>query len=311
MVQRLVPHSADATLDAIGDAVLSVDATGAVAYLNAAAEQLTGWSRTEATGRPVGDVLHLVHLTSRQPEPNPLLESMARNTTVGIPADCVLVDVNGHDAPIEDSTAAIRDASGAVTGAVMVFRHVGPALAHARQMAHAALHDPLTGLPNRVLLLDRLETALALASRRDRPLALCFLDIDGFKKVNDSRGHEIGDQVLQSIAARLRASVRQSDTVSRYGGDEFVVLLTDGAGLSNIGGIAANLLRVCGQPHHLNGGDVVVTISLGVALFPRDGRAAARLIANADAAMYAAKQGSSCRYRLNDVPARPASSPRL
>ncbi len=131
----------------------------------------------------------------------------------------------------------------------MVFRHVGPALALARQMAHAALHDPLTSLPNGVLLLDRLETALALASRRDRPLAVCFLDIDGFKQVNDEFGHDTGDQLLQSIGQRLRESVRQSDTVSRYSGDEFVVLLTDGAGLANIAGIAANLLHICAAPH--------------------------------------------------------------
>ena len=311
MAHRIVPHSADATLDAMGDAVLSVDASGAVAYLNAAAERLTGWSRPAAVGRPVDDVLRLVHRTTRQPVPNPLLVTMARNATVGIPSDSVLVDAAGRDAPIEDSTVTIRDGSGTVTGAVMVFRHMGSVLAQSRQLAHAALHDPLTQLPNRVLLFDRLETALALASRRDRPLAVCFLDVDDFTDVNDSLGHVAGDQLLQSIAGRLRVSVRQSDTVSRYGGDEFVVMLTDGAGLANIGGIATNLVRVCGSPHQLAGGAVMVTVSLGVALYPRDGRDAARLIANADAAMYAAKQRGRGRYRLFDIKARPASSATL
>jgi diguanylate cyclase (GGDEF)-like protein/PAS domain S-box-containing protein len=311
MAHHIVPHSADATLDAMGDAVLSVDASGAVAYLNAAAEQLTGWSRLAAVGRPVTDVLQLVHLTTRQPVPNPLLVSMARDATVGIPTDSVLIDAAGRDAPIEDSTAPIRDTSGTVTGAVMVFRHMGPVLAQSRHLAHAALHDPLTQLPNRALLVDRLETALALASRRDRALAVCFIDVDDFKDVNDSLGHATGDRLLQSIASRLRAAVRQSDTVSRYGGDEFVVMLTDGAGRANIGGIATNLVNVCGSPHQLAGGDVTVTVSLGVALYPRDGRDAASLIANADAAMYAAKQRGRGRYRLFDITARPASSAEL
>lgn len=308
MAHRIVPHSADATLDAMGDAVLSVDASGAVAYMNAAAERLTGWSRTAAQGQPVGNVFQLVHLTTRQPVPNPLLVSMARNATTGIPIDSVLIDAAGRDTPIEDSTAPIRDASGTVTGAVMVFRHMGPLLDRSRHLAHAALHDPLTQLPNRVLLFDRIETALALAGRRDRPVAVCFLDVDDFKDVNDSLGHGAGDQLLQSIAGRLRASVRQSDTVSRYGGDEFVVVLADGAGLAHIGGIATNLVNVCGSPHQLGGDAVTVSVSLGVALYPRDGRDAASLIANADAAMYGAKQRGPGRYRLFDITTRPAAS---
>ncbi len=305
MSKRMVTHSAGATLDAIGDAVVSVDASGTVAYLNAAAEAITGWSRATAVGCPVAEVVRLEHARTRQPMPNPLLEALARDATVGIPADCVLVDHAGRDHAIEDSTTPIHDDDGgALTGAVMVFRHVGPALALARQMAHAALHDPLTSLPNRVLLRDRLQTALALASRRDRPLALCFLDVDDFKNVNEQHGHESGDELLRSIGRRLRESVRQSDTVCRYGGDEFVVLLTDGAGLTNIAGIAAHLLHICGAPHELANGTVTVTVSLGVALYPRDGRDAAGLIANADRAMYSAKQGGKGRYRLFDATPR-------
>ena len=301
MALNHVPHSAEATLDAIGDGVLSVDRFGAVAYLNAAGEALTGWARAAAVGRPVDEVFILVDRTTRARLPNPLVQAMACDAVVGIPADCVLVRPDGGDTPIEDSTSPIHDEGGVVIGAVIVFRHIGAALAQSRMMAHAALHDPLTRLPNRMLLLDRLTTVLALGDRRDRPVAVCFLDVDDFKRINDSLGHAAGDQLLRSIAGRLRSAVRQSDTVSRYGGDEFVVVLSEITDSANIPGIAATLLQAGAGPHQIDGHDLSVTVSLGVALYPRDGIDAATLIANADRAMYGAKHVGAGRYRIFDT----------
>ena len=295
------PPTADATLDAIGDAVISVNDLAVVTYLNAVAEALTGWTRAAAVGRPIDEVFQIVDGTTHTRLPDPLTMAMARNAVVGVPAGCVLVGRDRAETPIEDSTAPIHDAEGAVIGAVVVFRHVGAALATARDMAHAAMHDPLTGLPNRQLLLDRLTTALALNLRRNRPLAVCFIDVDGFKAINDSLGHPAGDQVLQMIGTRLLAAVRQSDTVCRYGGDEFVVLLSEIAGAANIPGIASTLLTACRGPHRIGRQDVSISASLGVALCPRDGMDAPTLIANADRAMYGAKNMGAGRYLTFDA----------
>jgi diguanylate cyclase (GGDEF)-like protein len=214
---------------------------------------------------------------------------MACNTPVGLPPHCLLVARDGRETAVEDSATPIRDAAGTVTGAVIVFRDVGPTLTHARQLAHAALHDPLTGLPNRRLLLERLASALASGRERRRSVAVGFLDVDGFKQINDAGGHASGDRLLQAIGARLQAAVRHSDTVSRYGGDEFVVVLADVDDDRHLSSIAATLLDAGAGPHLLDGHHVTASLSLGLALAPRDGREAPTLIAHADTAMYASR----------------------
>ena len=146
---------------------------------------------------------------------------------VRLSANCVLIRRDGFESAIEDSAAPIHDRQGKVTGAVMVFRDVSVARALSLQISHLAQHDSLTDLPNRRLLNDRLTQAIAWARRHRSQLAVLFLDLDRFKHINDSLGHALGDRLLQSVAARLVACVRGSDTVSRQGGDEFVVLVSE------------------------------------------------------------------------------------
>ena len=153
--------------------------------------------------------------------------AVGQDRTVHLPSNCILVRRDGFEIPIEDSVAPIHDREGQATGAVIVFRDVSAARAMALQMTHSAEHDFLTGLPNRMLLNDRISQAIALAPRHMKKVAVLFLDLDGFKHINDSLGHPIGDKLLQSIAKRLVDCVRGSDTVSRQGGDEFVVLLSE------------------------------------------------------------------------------------
>jgi len=291
---------AEVTLNSIGDAVLSTDIEGHVTYLNLAAEAMTGWSREAAAGRPLDDVFHIIDGATREPSRNPLSLAIALDKSVGLTANCVLIRRDGHESEIEDSAAPIHDKDGRLTGAVIVFRDVGAALETSRQMSRLAQHDVLTGLPNRLLLHDRLTAAIAMGHRHNKPLAVCFLDVDGFKGVNDLLGHAAADEVLRSIAARLTGALRQSDTVSRISGDEFVILLPEIAHVEDGALVATKLLKAVVGPHHVESQDVRVTVSLGVSLYPDHGQDADTLITNADAAMYHAKRAGLGQYRLFD-----------
>ena len=213
------------TLDSIGDAIVSTDVAGNVTYLNPVAESMTGWSRQEASGRPLREVLQIIDAESREPALDPLALAIRQDRAVGLSANCIMVRRDGHESAIEDTAAPIHDQRGQVTGAVIVFHDVGVARAMSVRMSYLAQHDALTGLPNRMLFNDRLTQALAHARRHRTSLAVLYLDVDRFKHINDTLGHATGDQILQSISRRLVACVRSSDTVSRRGGDEFVVLL--------------------------------------------------------------------------------------
>lgn len=299
-VARVAPRDqAEATLNSIGDAVLSTDLEGNVVYLNLKAEAMTGWSRESAVGRPLEEVLHLLDRDTRDTARNPMSLAVDLNRTVGLSANCVLVARDGREMEIEDSAAPIRVRDGRVIGAVIVFRDVGAVLETSRQMSHLAQHDALTGLPNRLLLNDRLTGAIAFAHRRGHSLGVLFVDIDGFKAVNDALGHATADQVLRSTATRLADVVRRWDMVSRYGGDEFVVVLSDIANANDAGLVATKLLQAVAGAHRIDFRDVRVTASVGVSLYPDDGDDADTLIARADAAMYKAKRAGAGRYQLS------------
>ncbi|PKN42690.1 MAG: hypothetical protein CVU60_04835 [Deltaproteobacteria bacterium HGW-Deltaproteobacteria-18] len=165
-------------------------------------------------------------------------------------------------------------------------------------LSHMAEHDLLTNLPNRSLLADRLVQSILLANRHGSKLALMFLDIDHFKRINDSLGHAIGDQLLQSVARRLQASVRNSDTVSRYGGDEFVILLPDIGDSQSVIHFAEKLIQSVGKPHLISGQELRVTLSIGITMCPDDGADADVLMHNADLAMYQAKRRGRNSYEI-------------
>jgi diguanylate cyclase (GGDEF)-like protein/PAS domain S-box-containing protein len=212
-------------LNSIGDAVVGTDVSGHVTYLNAVAEGLTGWANHEALGRTFDEVLRIVDATTREATPNPSLLAIRDNKSLALSPNSVLIQRDGNEIAIADSTAPIHDRHGAVTGAVMVFHDVSAARAMTLKMSYLAQHDSLTDLPNRALLNDRLNEAITLSERHQRKLSVLFLDLDRFKNINDSLGHAVGDRLLQAVARRLFTCVRSSDTVSRQGGDEFVLLL--------------------------------------------------------------------------------------
>lgn len=164
------------------------------------------------------------------------------------------------------------------------------------QMSLKAERDFLTGLPNRALLADRLAQSITLAQRHGTRVVLMYLDLDNFKDINDSLGHSVGDQLLQSIAKRLERCLRHSDTVSRHGGDEFVVLLGEVRALQDVDLAAEKLIKAMAEPHLIGSHRLNVTLSIGISLYPDDGDAADAILTNADTAMYHAKRGGRNNY---------------
>jgi diguanylate cyclase (GGDEF)-like protein/PAS domain S-box-containing protein len=291
---------AQVTLNSIGDGVLSVDMSDVVTYLNPVAEHMTGWGRQEAVGRPLTEVFQIIDSVTRNALHNPLALAIQLDRAVGLSANCVLVRRDGCETPIEDTAAPIHDRLGRTTGAVIVFHDVSVARAMVLEMSHLAQHDALTDLPNRMLLKERLTQAILLAKRNRHCLALLYLDVDGFKRVNDSLGHAVGDSLLKSVAARLSACVRESDTVSRQGGDEFVVLLPEIAHASDAVTAAARMLTEIKKPHSIDDRQLCVTASIGVSTYPEHGEDTETLLKTADAAMYHAKEHGRDNYHCFD-----------
>lgn len=281
---------AEITLNSISDAVIGTDMAGNVDYLNVAAEHMTLWKREEAQGQSINLVMPLIHSENKQAKANPVIQVLRQDKATTLTPGTILLRRDGSEVAIEDSTAPIHDSDGNIAGAVMVFHDITATQAMAVKMAHLAQHDFLTNLPNRALLNDRIAQAIGLAKRRETHLAILFLDLDNFKHINDSLGHAIGDMLLKSVTERLCACVRSSDTVSRQGGDEFVILVTDDKSAENAAFTAEKLLKSLATPHSINKHELYVTTSIGISSYPADGTDAETLIKNADTAMYQAKE---------------------
>jgi diguanylate cyclase (GGDEF)-like protein/PAS domain S-box-containing protein len=295
-------ESSSTMLDAIEEAVLRTDAYGDVRYLNRAGEVMTGWKRAEAYGRPMAEVLKLIESNrTAAGEIVPITgkrELKAILEMVDACVNCVLVRRDGQELEVDCKLTLVRNEDGYVTGRVVTFRDVSVARATAVRMSHLAHHDALTKLPNRVLFNDRLTQAISLAHRQGTQLAVMFIDLDRFKNINDSLGHEVGDQVLESVAGRLLACVRHSDTVSRLGGDEFIILLSpieDGADAAYS---ARKVLSAVANPHIIDNRSLDVNASIGLSTYPADGLTAESLVNRADNAMYQAKRAGRNRYQF-------------
>ncbi|MDO8345095.1 MAG: diguanylate cyclase [Cellvibrio sp.] len=289
---------AQVTLNSIGDGVLTTNLAGKVSYLNRVAETLTGWPLKDALGLPLEKVFTLIDAETRKPFVNPENVAVETNTTVKLPVNLLLVRRDGTESPIEDSIAPIHNRDNQVTGAVIVFHDVSETRAMAQKMLHMAQHDFLTGLANRALITERLTRALGLAQRKKKQVALLFIDLDNFKQINDSLGHAIGDKLLQSVAKRMTEVVRTTDTVCRQGGDEFVILLTEIEQSQDAAQVAEKLISAFSLPHIIHDCELDVTLSIGVSVYPDDGKDVESLFQHADAAMYCAKTGGRNNYQF-------------
>jgi diguanylate cyclase (GGDEF)-like protein/PAS domain S-box-containing protein len=289
---------AQVTLESIGDALICTDAAGYITFLNPVAEKMTGWSLKDATGRPMADTFRIVDAMTRKTVLDPMAKATSQNRPGQLPLNCVLIRRDGYEVFIEDSVAPIRNREGQVTGAVIVFRDVTATRTLEEKLTHSAEHDYLTGLPNRMLLDDRVGQAIALARRNAGRAAVLFLDLDGFKHINDSLGHLVGDRLLQSVAMRLLTCVRAPDTVSRLGGDEYIVLLQEIEKAEDAASTAERLLKAVADVHRIDRHEIRVTTSIGLSIFPDDGKDAETLIRNADIAMYYAKKKGQQNYEF-------------
>ncbi len=282
-------QQANATLLAIGDAVVTTDKQGNIEFMNPAAENLVGHSLTKAKGQR----FEMVFPIKKSEECNQLYNVITRNS---IHADVFnkaqiecLIDSSGKKHAVQLSANPVHDRSGVISGIVYGISDLTDMLNISQRMAHIATHDSLTELPNRVLMHDRLTQAINVAGRSGKHIAILFIDLDGFKKVNDGLGHTGGDLLLKEIAKRLQESVRQVDTTARWGGDEFVIMLENLAHEEYVVEIAEKIIYNSSQPFNIFDQEVFVTPSIGISLFPKDGETADGLLARADAAMYGVK----------------------
>ena len=263
---------------------------GRITDANPAACTLLGWSQPELLGLPTIEFVAADHAAAAQA----VMRSGAETTH-----ESVLVHRSGRRVPVELIVRSLeRNGERLDMTIVRDIRDRREAQARIHYLAH---HDSLTGLPNRATFLDQVERQLALAGQT--PLALLFIDLDGFKRVNDSLGHLAGDRLLQAVGTRIRASLRSSDAVARFGGDEFIVMLPQATERPLAEEVARKLLVAIQQPMKLDGHAISVSASVGIAMFPADGQQALELLQRADKAMYLAKAGGRSSLQFFD-PAR-------
>ncbi|WP_017316335.1 PAS domain S-box protein [Mastigocladopsis repens] len=289
---------AQVTLQSIGDAVITTDASGQIKYLNPVAEQLTGWSLQDAQGKPLAEVFKVVNETTREVLENPVEKALRSGSIVGLDKNSVLITRNGSEIPIDDSAAPIRARDGQIIGTVMVFQDVSQIRSMARQLSWQATHDALTGLFNRREFEFRLEEALKSAKTENLQHSLCYLDLDRFKIVNDTCGHIAGDELLRQVTEVLQNSVRSSDTLARLGGDEFAILL-EFCPLEPALRIANTILqriqefRFIWQDKSFN-----IGVSIGLLVFNADNQSMNSVLSAADAACYVAKNKGRNRVHI-------------
>ncbi len=334
MVSYADSITAQELLEAAPDAFIVSNESGDIVLLNEPAERLFGYPSGELLGQKIETLIparfrgvhrdhqaDYFHHTRRRPMGvGPELYGLKKDgtefpveinlsplkTARGTFAISAIRDITERKRAEAERAKAIRERAQAAEVELIRERARLVETSHAaiaaralsQRMSHLAQHDALTALPNRLLLRDRLGRAITLARRYGRRLALLFLDVDHFKQINDSLGHAMGDQLLRSVAERLHACVRQSDTVSRYGGDEFLILLPEMDDPASAASSARKIIAAVTKPHHIARHDLRITVSIGISVYPGDCDDVESLIDHADAAMYVAKEHGRNAYRF-------------
>ena len=298
------PNLLRVTLQSIRDAVVTTDQAACVQMLNRTAEALTGWSSAEAAAKPIEQVVDLRENRLRRSGPgedviprfNPVHAAMRDGLRVDIEESLLLVAKDGRRTQVQITASPLRDPAGQVEGCVLVLHDLSEAMQLAERFSYQAHHDPLTGLPNRILLVDRLEQATKAADRHNDQVAVIFVDLDHFSRIKASFGNGPAEEMLKESAFRILATLRESDTVSRLGTDEFVIMVTGVNSVADVEAVSAKLLEEIAKPHFVGEHTLQTSCSIGISIYPRDATDAGTLMRLADGAMHQAKREGRNRY---------------
>ena len=293
---RRVEKRLASLLDIAHDAIVAADAEQRIIVFNKGAQRIFGYSAEQIIGRPLEDLIPARFASSHRSHVSTFARGQVQAKEMGQRGDFVGLRKDGTEFVAEVSISILKEESEPIFFAVL--RDVTEKRRAAQEMEHLAKHDNLTGLPNRSLFMDRLSHALALAEREEKLVALLFVDLDGFKNVNDRFGHAAGDELLRAVAERLLESVRRSDTVARLGGDEFSLILERILHVDSVGAIAQKIVDRMSEPFPLASGEVSVSASIGITICPFDAKTVKELMIDADRAMYVAKAFGKNRFEF-------------
>lgn len=290
-------------LQLVRDAVVTADSEARVQMLNPAAEALCGLTSEEAAGKPVDMVFPVIADTAGGPAAAASLRSLAegairRGTASPAWESLVLQGRDGRRVSAEVAASPFLPGDGASAGCVLVLRDTSRVIELAERISHSMQHDPLTGLPNRILLVDRLEQATKLADRNNEELAVIFIGLDDIGRVRSEAGAAAGEELLREAAFRIGGVMRESDTVCRLGADEFVVVVPGVRSLSDVEAVAAKLIDEIAKPHMVEDRTVQTACSVGISVYPQDANDSATLMRLADGAMHQARSAAGSRYRF-------------
>ena len=291
---------AEVTLNSIAEGVITTDREGRIRFMNPVAEQLSGWSQQEATGRPIDEVVQLVDEQTGEPIPCAITGSLRSDAVERNLQGRMLVRKDGEEIAVAESAAPMHDATGRIVGAVLVFDDVRQTRELTRQLSHQATHDALTGLVNRGEFERRIQRALDSTRDNGAHYALCYIDLDQFKIVNDTCGHTAGDELLRELGALLTKKLRDSDVVARLGGDEFGILL-QGCTMEDAEKLAGEIRQAIRDLHFVwDGKTFEIGASIGIVPLSASTESVAEALSAADVACYAAKEQGRDRVHVSE-----------
>jgi diguanylate cyclase (GGDEF)-like protein/PAS domain S-box-containing protein len=306
---QLEKERAEITLSSIADGIIKTDQTGKVLFINKVVEEITGWPLEKAFNKDIEEVFTVVNKKTKQKIGNPITNIFTDKNT-SIPADSILISRNGDEFDVEGLSSPLFENTEFV-GCVLVFQNTTDNNRLKTEVEWQTWHDALTGLPNRNLLNDRFNIAIANANRTETVLAVCMLDLDDFKIINDEFGQAVGDQILVETATRLNDVIRDDDTASRLGGDEFVLLLNGFTSREEVDVTVQRIYKALSQPIIVKGHTFNISQSIGIATYPKDNVDADTLLRHADQAMYQAKRLGRKRFTYFDQDSEQISQKRL
>lgn len=287
-------------------AIFITDLAGTIEYVNDAFIRTTGLLRDEAIGAQPG-------LFRSSKNAGNLLAEIEDAMLQGGSWEGELINQRKDKSPywVQSGISPVRGDEGQITHFLHIEEDISLRKAQANRIKHQANYDSLTELPNRFLAMDRMSQAINVAIRHQQPVVVMFVDLDNFKQINDSLGHDVGDQLITLAASRIRETVRQTDTVARYNGDEFLIILTDLASADDASRVAEKVLSMLASPYRIDGRELSLTASIGIALFPEDGQDPYELLRHADAAMFGAKDEGGNRYEYYSAEVNRAAIERM